>query len=151
MKRISVSIPDTLWGRMQDFKAQLNFSLLAREAIEREVAKLEVLKDPAKDLAEIINRFKQEKEEIMDRWEKEGFELGQEWVKSATLSEVEGYIESLSELKRTDEPWPDRDTAAEYTENYREDPEWTNTAATGFWRGFPKGAKSLWREIEKKL
>lgn len=151
MKRISVSIPDSLFNRMQGVKERLNFSLLARQAIEREVSKLEVLRDPTRDFAETIVRFKQEKEEIMDKWQQEGFEWGQHWVKIADFSEVEGYIEALPELRKMGQPWPDQDALVDYTANYQDDPEWTRSAATGFWRGFAQGAESLWREIERKL
>jgi hypothetical protein len=87
----------------------------------------------------------------MDRWEKEGFAWGQEYIKSSNFVDAERYIEAFPELMRIGQPWPDDEALAEYTANYQENPDWTDTSAKAFWFGFAKGAKSLWKEVEKQM
>lgn len=150
MGRISVSLPDSLLERMQAHKNRINFSQVARAAIEKEIRNIEFREDQ-KNLIEIIERFRKEKEEHMDTWQKEGFEWGQDWVKKASYSEVESYIAALPRLKDLDQPWPDDEACAEYTANYQDDEDWTASAAKGFWIGFTNGAESLWNEIRKNI
>jgi predicted CopG family antitoxin len=151
MKRISVSLPDSLYEKMQKFKEEVNYSKVARGAIEAEIRKFEFWNDSVKDIANIIERFRKEKKELMNNWEKKGFEWGQDFVKNSQFYEVESYIETLPKLLEIDQPWPNDDVALDYEEHFREDPEWTITAAKGFWKGFAKGAISLWREIKDQI
>lgn len=151
MKRISISLSDSLHQKMQKFKGDINYSQIARNAIEKEIRKLELWADPAKDLAELIEKFRKQKEKLMDRWEKEGFEWGQEYIKSSNFIDVENYIKALPELMQIEQPWPDDEALVEYAANCQDDPEWTDTSAKAFWLGFAKGAKALWKEVQKKL
>ena len=150
MKRISVSLPDSLYEKMQKFKEEINYSKVARTAIETEIRKFELWDNSVKDIASTIERFRKEKEELMNKWEKEGFESGQDFVKDSKLYEVEAYIETLPTLLKLNQPWPG-DDGLDYVANYKGDPDWTNTAAKGFWKGFVKGATSLWREIKDQI
>jgi hypothetical protein len=136
---------------MQRFKGDINYSQVARNAIEKEIRKLELWADPVKNLGELIEKFRKQKEDLMDRWEKEGFEWGQDYIKSSSFVDAESYIEAMPELMQIHQPWPDDEALTEYTANYREDPDWTDTSAKAFWLGFAKGAKALWKEVQKQI
>ena len=151
MKRVTISLPDSLLERMRKHKDEINFSLVAREAIEEEIKRLEIWDDPAKELAKTIEKFRKEKEEIMEEWRKEGFKSGQDYVKSSSFSDVERYVEALPELRRINQLWPSNEDGLEYTANYKGDPDWTTTAATNFWKGFAQGAESLWNAIKNRI
>lgn len=106
-QRINISIPASLFDRLQSFKFQINVSKLCQEAIEKEITKKEEFQKrintvPEKD--EIIERLKKEKMIRKKKVEELGWKDGIEWAKIAHYEDIQEalnifpYTELNSEL-----------------------------------------------------
>jgi len=91
-QRINISIPDSLFDRLQPFKFQINISKLCQGVIEKEIIKKEEFNkriNKAPEMDEIIERLRKEK---MIRYEKVaelGWKDGIEWAKIAHYEDIQ--------------------------------------------------------------
>ena len=90
-QRISISVSDELYGRLQNFKADINVSKLCQEAIKKEIKKKEdfQIRITAKpELNEIIKRLRREKMESDIKISELGRIDGIEWAKIAHYEDL---------------------------------------------------------------
>ena len=99
----------------------------------------------------IITRLQRERDDLMAGWQRIGVDAGRAWVLTEGYYEIESYIEAVPDLLRIDKPWPNEDVLMDYGDDFSENPDWTETSAIGFWRGFARGAVDTWDKIRKQM
>ncbi|MEO0840695.1 MAG: hypothetical protein AAF063_17550 [Cyanobacteria bacterium J06643_5] len=104
-QRITITIADELYKRLQKVKSGLNISGLCQEAIDTAV-QIEELKTKGESMEALIERLRVEKKEDSQKWRIEGLEAGkvdalklsyQEFRQIEQTKEIDGYL--LENLK----------------------------------------------------
>jgi hypothetical protein len=89
MARVNISVPDSLYERLDRLRERVNISKVCTAALEKEVAMLEVRPaGPDPELESLIRRLKP----VADRWYQRGREDGRRWaIDTATRAELRHY------------------------------------------------------------
>ena len=83
MARVNISIPDELYGRLEDVRASLNISAVCQEALQRELTRRQPIPEDVELTDEIIERLRSEKETYERESREMGFKVGTEWARRA--------------------------------------------------------------------
>lgn len=92
MAKITISVPDDLYKKMQEWKSTLNFSKVFQNAMYEIIQKKEALKSKIRedvDLESVVNRLKKEKNEHELNITEWGKKDGLEWCKTAHYRELQ--------------------------------------------------------------
>lgn len=138
-ERITITLPDQLYERLQAVKGKLNVSGLCQQAIELAVTIEEIkIKDiPVKD--KVIERLRLEKQVASREWRETGFTDG---------------VEDAQELSYEDFRALEKDKVSEETREWVEDKRiqyLENPDEDIYWEGWVEGALHFWNEIKDKL
>lgn len=138
-QRITVTIADELYERLQKVKAGLNVSGLCQEAIGLAV-RIEELKIEGQSMEALIERLRLEKKEDSQKWRIEGFEAGevdalklsyQEFRQIEQTKEIDGYL--LEKLKLSRLNW-----FSDVEENI-------------YLEGWVEGVLNVWENVQNEL
>ena len=100
MGKFMVYVPDDLYDRAQERKAQLNFSELFRRALSNELQRIEQNQEDIPDLgtritqeqrAKMLERFRQEKKKLQIDSFTGGYDAGIEWAKKSQYGQLVVY------------------------------------------------------------
>ena len=163
-KKITISVPDELHEKMQEWKKSLNFSRIFQEAISDLIQKKDNFKKRLKedpDMEAIIERLRKEKQESENEWFDQGKQDGIDWAKNSHYSEIKEALDFEFETNG----WPNCKAVGEYLEHLRSDTEleeeyyqlfgdnrWElSLMGLKYLEGFKKGILEFWNEIKDKL
>lgn len=90
-KPITITVPDSLHGRLQKYKEKLNVSQVCQKALDEKIRdwerKTEAIQgDP--DMGEILSRLRKEKAEVEQQWYQKGLKAGLFIAKRASYEEL---------------------------------------------------------------
>jgi predicted CopG family antitoxin len=162
-KKITISVPDELHEKMQEWKKSLNFSRIFQEAVSDLIQKKEDFNRRLKEdpkMSEIIERLRKEKQESETEWFDQGKQDGTDWAKSSHYSEIKEALDFEFE-----NGWPNSKAVGEHLEHLRNDTEpedeyyqlfgdnrWElSESGLKYLEGFKKGILEFWDEIKNKL
>ena len=95
-KRISISIPNALYERLQRLKGRFNQSAICQEALDRAAELTEVMsRDDLPERAKLIMRLAKERDEYAERWREIGFRDGVKDAESLSYKDFMGIEKAL--------------------------------------------------------
>ena len=139
-KRITVTISNETYERLQKVKASLNVSNLCQETIDVAVY-IEELKAKEQNMTVLIERLKMEKKKASEAWKKEGFEAGQEDALEISYED----FKTLDSTKEITEDLLDWVTDKHF--------RWMNQDFDGdiYLEGWLEGVLSVWEKVKKNI
>lgn len=152
-KRVTLSIPDTLYRKLEEWRDSFNLSRVFQDALAEMIRRKENLVEHLQaDLPQIIDRLKKEKKETESSWEHLGREKGMQWARGAHWLDLKKMlsrdVESLIG-NSTDFPAPFRKVLdQEAADAASADREEFFRSFTGGWF---KGVRDFWALVEDKL
>lgn len=90
-KKVTVSIPDLLYEKMEQWRASFNLSKMLQEAVAEAIQKKEDFQKRLRedlDLNQIIERLRQEKRQSEGDYHETGRQDGLNWAKSAHYDDL---------------------------------------------------------------
>jgi len=168
-KKITISIPDELHEKMDQWREAFNFSKIFQDTISEAIKKKENFKKRLKEVTtmeQVIERLKKERNEADKSYSEKGKEDGLEWAKVASYEELLYAIkwEPMNEQPGLIGYDPTRDEVlGDYFGDIMEDNEsmgfvektYGNFLPNSFFaaweEGWVEGIKEFWGEIKDKL
>lgn len=161
MAKITISVPDELYEKMQEWKSSLNFSKVFQNAMCGMIRKKESLMSKFRkevDFSSIVDRLKKEKVEFEFNIKDWGRKDGLEWCKTAHYHELQ-YA-----LAWTPPPNPDQDDElgdyfSDRFEKYKKRitatgqkaQDWLNIFSDKYLKGWKEGVELFWGEVKDKI
>lgn len=161
MAKITISVPDELYEKMQEWKSSLNFSKIFQNAISGMIQKKEALTSKIRkevDLASVVDRLKKEKVDyelnVMEWGKKDGLE----WCKTAHYRELQyALVWTSYENPHLDEELGDY--FSYMLEKYKKRLMATgkkaqhhlNDFSEKYLKGWKEGVELFWNEVKDKL
>lgn len=138
-ERITITLPDQLYERLQAVKGKLNVSGLCQQAIELAVTIEEIKRKdvPVKD--KVIERLRLEKQVVSKEWHETGFLYGMEDAQELSY-------ENFRALEKGEVPEEIREWVEDKRIQYLENPD-----EDIYWKGWVDGALHFWNEIKNQL
>ena len=163
-KKITISVPDELHEKMNEWRSSFNFSQVFQEAISKKISNKEKFlseREVIKDMDAIIERLREEKLEAEGDWFEVGKEDGFDWAAFADYKE----IQSALNMEIGEDGFPDDSELAEYFQNYfdmdgmAEATEWNdkyrrtepNEQGQKFIEGWKIGVEEFWDRVKDKI
>jgi predicted transcriptional regulator len=139
VERITITVPDGLYERLQAVKVKLNVSRVCQNAIEQAVIIEEIkTKDvPIKD--KVIERLRLEKQVASKEWHETGFTEGIEDAQELSYEDFQAL--EKGEISEEVREWV-KDKHFQYLENPDEDI---------YFKGWAEGVLHFWNEIKDQL
>ena len=156
-QKITLSIPDFLYEKLEEWRASFNLSKLFQEALAEAIHRKEEFQKRLSedfDMAEIIKRLKMEKQ----NWEKKYYALGKaegvQWAKIAHYSELLYVLRAKDTYKlisdsKMAEYFKKIYAATNLTKN--RDSETPVDDELMFMDGWFKGVFEFWNQIKEKI
>lgn len=155
-QKITLSIPDLLHEKLEEWRASFNLSKMFQEALTEAIQRKEEFQKRFSedfDLSEVIKRLKQEKL----AWEKKFYKLGKDeglrWAKIAHYCDLLYVLKFNDAYKLISDP-----KMNEYFEGIYHTMDLSNYSNTGsvdheqmFMDGWFKGVQGFWNHIKEKL
>jgi hypothetical protein len=173
VKRTTISVPDELHKRMEQWKEEINFSKEFQRCIGKLIDKKESYKTRVKEAAtmeQIVERLKKEKEKSFTDWEETGQREGLDWAKRASYDALQFVLSWDGSY------WPSKDTfegqsLVEYFEDrfdvykglkavddfyeatgiHYATPVWLSDSGEIFIEAWREAVSDFWDEVEDKL
>ena len=168
-KRITITVPDDLHGKMQKWKKHFNFSSIFQKAvaevIERKENFYQRLEQEGDDtMEETIERLREEKLESEGDYYEIGREEGEDWAKAAHYLDIKAMIEWINTNRSYPYQatnYPDVEGIFEYFHNmfmenelmdwqewqYKNDHEYNDK----FLQGWMVGVEEFWDAVKNKI
>lgn len=142
MARLTVSVPQDLHARLENWRDRLNISRVCQEALERELRRLEELPEDAKALTGLVERLAREKADGERHWFSQGVSDGMNWTRRAAYADLRAAVE-------TTEPTPPVDIAIRNgMSSYTDVAGFDEESYVGGWRF---AASEVWRRVKTKI
>jgi hypothetical protein len=143
MARLTVSVPQDLYDRLDQWRDRLNISKVCQEALAREVRRLEEVPADARALGDLVERLSQEKADGERHWFNQGVSDGMTWAQGAS------YVDLRSAAEKGQVATPEvasaiRRALARYADQAGFD-------RSGYTSGWAFAASEVWRRVETKL
>lgn len=139
-ERITITIPDDLYKRLQQVKNSLNVSRVCQQAIELIVSIEEIKIKEVPEMEKLIERLRLEKQQSVDAWEKDGVVDGRKDAVELSYEEFT-HLEASHSLNDDLLEWL-KDRRIQYLEN----PD-----LEAYLKGWLEGALSVWDDVKEKL
>ena len=161
MAKITISVPDELYEKMQEWKSSLNFSKVFQNAMCGMIRKKESLMSKFRkevDFSSIVDRLKKEKVEFEFNIREWGRKDGLEWCKTAHYRELQ-YALALTSYKNPDQDEELGDYFSHMFEKHRKQIKATgkktqdalNDFSEKYLKGWKEGVELFWSEVKDKL
>ncbi|MFA5902697.1 MAG: hypothetical protein WC836_02095 [Desulfobacula sp.] len=155
-QKITLSIPDFLYEKLEEWRASFNLSKLFQDALAEAIQRKEEFQRRISedfDMAEIIKRLKQEKQ----NWEKKYYSLGKtegiQWAKIAHYSDLLYVLKFKDTYKLISDS-----KMSEYFKKIYDSTNLSKNRASEpvndelmFLDGWFKGVLEFWNQIKEKL
>lgn len=149
-ERITITIPDNLYERLQDVKENLNVSGVCQRAIEQavQIEELKLRTDiPSKE--KVILRLRMEKQEAGAKWKQIGFTDGVEDAQKLSYADLKffGCIDDNGrplELDDISDGWISQERLSQHDDGFYF--EWK-----AYKEGWVEGVIHFWEEIKNNI
>ena len=155
-RKITLSIPDMLHEKMEEWRKSFNLSKMFQEALSDAIQKKEAFQRRLQedhDMVDIIERLRYEKMQSEGNYSENGRLKGIEWAKSAHYDDLMYVIELTPVTRMISDPRMEM----YFSGIIGKDPlmeastEAINKHARLFIEGWHRGVTELWNEIKEKL
>ncbi|SMC49793.1 hypothetical protein SAMN02746065_10348 [Desulfocicer vacuolatum DSM 3385] len=155
-RKITLSIPDMLHEKMEEWRKSFNLSKMFQEALTEAIQKKEAFQKRLQedhDLVDIIERLRYEKMQSEGNYSENGRIEGIEWVKKAHYDDLLYVLDFFPLSSMVTDPRLDayfspiitKDPLMEIT------PEGINKYTKLFIEGWHRGVVEFWNEIKEKI
>lgn len=162
MAKITISVPDELYEKMQEWKASLNFSKVFQNAVTGMIQKKEALTSTIRnemDFSSIVDRLKKEKIDFELNVKEWGKKDGIEWCKTAHYRELQYALSWVAPYKNPDEDEELGDYFAHMFKKYKKQitasgkkaQDTVNDFSEKYLKGWKEGVELFWKEVKDKL
>ncbi len=161
MAKITISVPDELYEKMQEWRSSMNFSRVFQNAMTGMIQRKEALTSKLRkevDFSSVVDRLKKEKVEFEFNIREWGIKDGLEWCKTAHYHELR-YALAMISSKNPDQDEELGDYFSHMFGKYKR-----QIAATGkkaqdavndfsekYLKGWKEGVELFWNEVKDKL
>jgi len=155
-RKITLSIPDMLYEKMEEWRQSFNFSKMFQDALAEAINKKEEFQRRLRedhDMAAIIDRLKHEKKQAEGNYSENGHLKGLQWAKSAHYNDLI-YALGLSSSKEmaVDEMLGSYFSGLFSSDHLMETtPDGVNKYGKLFLDGWRRGVRDFWNEIKEKI
>ncbi|SLM30479.1 conserved hypothetical protein [Desulfamplus magnetovallimortis] len=155
-RKITLSIPDMLYEKMEDWRKSFNLSKMFQDALTEAIHKKEEFQRRIKedhDMSQIIERLKNEKRQSEGNYSENGKMHGFKWAKSAHYEDLMYALE----LKGHSQMASDKMLGSYFSELAESDhfidisSDTINKYGKLFLDGWRKGVKEFWNEVKEKI
>lgn len=170
VKKYTLTVPDELGDKIDQYKADFNLSEVFRAAIGAEIEKKENFKRRIAedtDMEQVIARLRQEKENSENNYFDEGKSDALDWFKASSYEEIfyaAVKFKPKPEFRDTYVAYPiitDEIIGGYFTEAFNSDPlmklseddpdAFLTQAANKWFAGWMKGVADFWKEVGPKI
>jgi hypothetical protein len=155
-RKITLSIPDMLYEKMEEWRQSFNFSKMFQDALAEAIHKKEEFQRRLQedhDMSEIIERLKSEKKQAEGNYSENGHLKGLQWAKNAHYNDLM-YALGLSSSKEMAED----DMLGCYFHTLIASDHLMEKTGDGinkygklFLDGWRRGVRDFWNEIKEKI
>lgn len=161
MAKITISVPDELYEKMQEWKSSLNFSKVFQNAVSGMIRKKEALTSKIRkemDFSSIVDRLKKEKIDYECNIIEWGKKDGIEWCKTAHYRELQ-YALTWVPYQNPDRDEELGDYFSHMFEKYKKRIQTTgkkaqdcvNDFSEKYLKGWKEGVDLFWNEVKDNL
>lgn len=166
MPKVTLSVPDALFEKMEKWKQDFNFSGVFQEAIQKAIEQKEGFKQRIQedtDLETTIQRLKSERKSLQEECYNEGKENGLRWAKAAHYKELR-YVGEADSEKIPDivsNPTGDSVLGDYFTDIIKENDNfgieqdglvlYPNETFASWLDGWTDAVNSFWEEVKDKV
>ena len=150
-KRITLSVPDALHDKIEEWRTSFNLSRVFQDAVAEVIRRKENLQARfTDDLPQVIARLKREKSEAEEDWYRRGAAAGAAWARSAHWLELKGILSRpAAELAGPEGEL--RDYFRELFERELGDAAADDTARLRLLAGWQQGVGEFWSLVRDKI
>ena len=155
-RKITLSIPDMLYEKMEEWRQSFNFSKMFQDALAEAINKKEEFQRRLQedhDMSAIIDRLKHEKKQAEGNYSENGHLRGLQWAKSAHYNDLIYALGLSSAIEMTED-----DTLGSYFSDILSSDNLMEKTADGvnkygrlFLDGWRRGVRDFWNEIKEKI
>ncbi|MBF0572260.1 MAG: hypothetical protein HQK69_00660 [Desulfamplus sp.] len=155
-RKITLSIPDMLYEKMEEWRQSFNFSKMFQDALAEAIHKKEEFQKRLQedhDMAAIIDRLKHEKKQAEGNYSENGHSKGLQWAKNAHYNDLVYALGLSSAVEMIKD-----DTLGGYFNNLLSSENLIEKTAEGankygrlFLDGWRRGVRDFWNEIKEKI
>lgn len=161
MAKVTISVPDELYEKMQEWKSSLNFSKVFQNAvsgmIQNKVALTSKIRNEM-DFPSIVERLKKEKIDFEFNIKEWGKKDGIEWCKTAHYHELQ-YALTLTTFENPDRDEELGDYFSHMFGKYKKRimatgkkaQDAVNDFSEKYLKGWKEGVELFWKEVKDKL
>jgi hypothetical protein len=159
-KKVTISVPDELHEKMNQWRASFNFSKIFQRAVSAMIQKREAFQEQVRsslDLTAIVARLRKEKQEVESDYNERGRRAGLAWSRTAHYRE----IQYATAWEPGDDPTRDATLGDYFKELFKtktamaipesQSPPEAETMTTAFVRGWQDGVRQFWNEVKDRL
>lgn len=162
MAKITISVPDELYEKMQEWKSSLNFSKVFQNAVSGMIQKKEALTSKIRnemDFPSIVDRLKKEKIDFELNVKEWGKKDGIEWCKTAHYHELQYALSWIAPYKNPDQDEELGDYFSHMFKKYKKQITASGKKAQDavidfsekYLKGWKEGVELFWKEVKDKL
>lgn len=162
MAKITISVPDELYEKMQEWKESLNFSKVFQNAVSGMIQKKEALTSKIRnemDFPSIVDRLKKEKIDFELNVKEWGKKDGIEWCKTAHYHELQYALSWIAPYKNPDQDEELGDYFSYMFKKYKKQITASGKKAQDavidfsekYLKGWKEGVELFWKEVKDKL
>ncbi|HNQ64512.1 MAG TPA: hypothetical protein PK004_07495 [Smithella sp.] len=160
-QKITISVPDELYEKMQAWKSSLNFSRVFQNAVSKIIQKKENLTSKIRneiEFSSIVDRLKKEKVDYELNIAEWGKKDGLEWCKTAHYREIQ-YALAWTACENPNQDEELGDYFSDIFKKYKAQVAATGKKAQEAWsdfsekylKGWREGVELFWHEVKDKL
>ena len=103
MARLNITVPDELYQRIEKWRERLNLSRICKDAIGREIDKLELVPEDVRQMHQALSRLGQQKATVERSCFRKGVYDGLEWARQAEYALLKHWGEQAANDGAMDE------------------------------------------------
>ncbi len=162
-KKITISVPDGLHKKMEQWRESFNFSQVFQKAVSDLIIRKEDLKkriEKDSEMKEIISRLRKEKIESDGEYYERGRNDGFKWAKAAHYNELkfalawdpcQGLPDKTGEGQFLREHFEEIISKDNFLAHDNKTKKGVNEYTLSYFKGVKEGVQLLWDEIKKEI
>ncbi|MBI9081988.1 MAG: hypothetical protein JEZ11_00230 [Desulfobacterales bacterium] len=159
-KRVTISVPDELHEKMNQWRTSFNFSKIFQRAVSSMIQKRESFQEQVRnslDLTAVVTRLRKEKQETESDYSEKGRRKGLAWSRAAHYQEIQYALA----WEPDDHPTRDAVLGDYFEEAFKVRPPLnvagkqgapeTETLTKAFVCGWQDGVREFWNEVKDRI